>query len=112
MQVLTWQKLISVGWDICTVVEKYVLVGRMSGMIKKKQWPYVFLSKYMLSLSEFIIVELVNVRTCLGKSLFSMFRTVSVRIFFFFFVANLTHLSKYILEESEIPHYQYFLKSK
>lgn len=82
VQVLTWQNLISVGWDIFTVVEKYVLEGRMSGMIKKKQWAYVFLRKYMLSLSEFIIVELVNVKTCLGKGLFSIFRTVSVRIFF------------------------------
>lgn len=36
----------------------------------------------MLSLTEFIIVELENVRTCLGKGLFSMFRTASVRGFF------------------------------
>lgn len=83
MQVLTWQKLISVGWDICTVVEKYILEGRMSGMIKKKQGAYVFLGKYMLSLSQFIIVELVNVRPSLGKGLFSMFRTVSEGFFFF-----------------------------
>lgn len=81
MKVLTWQKLISAGWDICTVVEKYILVGRMSGMIKKKQGTYVFLGKHMLFLSQFIIVESVNVRTLLGKGLFSMFRSVSVRIF-------------------------------
>jgi len=45
MQIRTWHKLISVGWYICTTVEKYVWKGSESGMIKKKTMGLNFLKK-------------------------------------------------------------------